>query len=115
MVAYAWTCHACGGSNPAGSQRCAACDCPAQASRVSLERDLPRLAARNPQARLEFQMHPLALFGHMFSWALSCAGLLVWWVASAAMASYAGLGLVVLDWLLRRLIDRYTPVRDERG
>ena len=29
MPAYAWNCHACDNSNPAGSTECSACGCPA--------------------------------------------------------------------------------------
>lgn len=110
MVAYAWTCHACGSGNLAGTDHCVACGCAATASRVSLERDLPELQARNPQARLEPQLHAALVLANLLTWAFTFIGLVVWFVASESSVSYGGLGLVIAAWLLRKFIPRSVNV-----
>ena len=63
---YAWVCHSCHGTNPAGFETCGACGCPALASAPEIEeaktgvKQPPRLSRKQWQAqrRAEIAMLP---------------------------------------------------------
>ena len=57
MPAYAWICHSCHATNPAGSEACCVCRCPAVASNADIEeaktgvKQPPRLSRKQWQAQ----------------------------------------------------------------
>lgn len=104
MVAYIWLCHACGGSNPAGSDKCAACGCDAVASRAGLERDLVTLKARNAAVDLAPMATGLQLlFGLGATIALIVGGLLVFFSEETPTGFVVAFGGYLLAKLAGRL------------
>lgn len=106
MVAYVWTCHACGRGNPAGSDQCVACGCAATVSRASLERDLPELKAKSPSVRLEPQWPARWLIANMLAWTLTLISVPAWFFSSDSAVSYGFVALYIIAWAMRQFIAR---------
>lgn len=103
MVGYVWTCHACGGSNPAGSDKCAACGCDAVASRAGLERNFDTLKQRNAAVALAPMATGLQLlFGLSATMALIVGGLLVFFSDETLL----GFILAFVGYLLAKVTGR---------
>lgn len=103
MVSYIWTCHACGSSNPAGSDQCAACGCDAVASRAGLESNLSALKERNAAVALAPQATGLQLLvGVTATIVLIVGGLLVFFSEQTLM----GFVVAFIGYLLAKLAGR---------
>lgn len=116
MPLYAWVCHSCYATNPAGSEACGACGCPAVASVADIEeaktgvKQPPRLSRKQWQAQRRTEIAVLPFWKKPAAYALQAMRVVgAVFILSGIFdfslsASLFGLGIVLVAEVLFSLL-----------